>query len=86
MLDYTSTDGRQTKWEVSTQGIFDEDYGVNYMRLTHRLTADILPTDIVTFDLSFDSASAGVLKTDIITEDSSRCTVYQNTADTDYWV
>ena len=56
------------------------------MRLTHTLTANILPTDIITFDLSFNSNSANVEKTDIITEDSSRCVVKQNTADTDYWV
>jgi len=49
------------------------------MRLTHKLTADILPTDIITFDLSFNSKSADVAKTDIITEDSSRCEVKLNT-------
>jgi hypothetical protein len=56
------------------------------MRITHRLEADILPTDIITFDLSFDSASANVEKVDVIKEDSGRCVVSQNTMDTTYWV
>jgi hypothetical protein len=67
ILNTTSVDLKQIKWEITSVGIFDEDYGVNYIRLTHKLTADILPTDIVTFDLSFDSASASVAKTSIIT-------------------
>jgi len=63
------------RWDIDTQGIFDEDYGVNYIRLTHKLTGDILPTDIITFDLAFDSKSALVSKTDVITTDSARCEV-----------
>lgn len=86
ILNTTSPDSKQIKWEITSVGIYDEDYGVNYIRLTHKLTADILPTDIVTFDLSFDSESAAVEKTSIITEDSVRCEVKQNTQDTDYWL
>ena len=85
ILDTTAVDGSQIKWEIDTQGVYDEDYGVNYMRLTHKLTANILPTDIITFDLSFNSDSADVEKTDVITEDSSRCVVQQNTMDDTYW-
>jgi hypothetical protein len=66
------------KWEIISNGVYDEDYGVLFMRITHVLTANILKDDKITFDISFNNKDAAktIKVANLVDEDSSRCTVY----------
>jgi len=43
----TIIDGTNMKWDVLTKTILDEDTGIQSLRVTHELTANILSTDVV---------------------------------------
>lgn len=61
------------------------------MRWTHTLTADILETDVITFEVNFyagtDAAAAKSQSTDIsaIAEDGAQCTLQISSATPTYW-
>ena len=66
-------------WKVTSTGVYDEDYGVTYLRFTHVLKANILANDKIVFDIgfaddpnTFKDAATATLKN----YDSSRCIVY----------
>jgi hypothetical protein len=57
-------------WTITSQSFFNEDTGEIRVRLTHSLTADVLFTDEITFEISFtttgDAAKIGkVINKDI---------------------
>ena len=66
------------KWEIISNGVYDEDYGVLFLRIEHQLTANILKDDKITFDISFNNKDAAktIKVANLVDEDSSRCTVY----------
>jgi hypothetical protein len=41
------TNDGDVNWDVKTKTILDEDTGIQYLRVTHELTANILATDVV---------------------------------------
>lgn len=67
-------------WTVTSTGVYDEDYGVTYLRFTHELKTNILANDKIVFDLGFtDTVSAGnplFVTANLKDTDSSRCIVY----------
>ena len=40
-------------WDMKVSTAFEEDSGNTYLRFKHELTANILPTDEVTFEVAF---------------------------------
>jgi len=40
-------------WDVFSKTILDEDSGIQYLRIKHELTANILASDVVQFELSY---------------------------------
>lgn len=75
-------------WKITSTGVYDEDYGVTYVRLTHVLTANILADDKIVFDVGFtgDAAGTGFAVASLKDEDSSRCIVYQNLQSPNWWI
>jgi hypothetical protein len=45
------------KWKITAQTWLNEDTGAQQVRITHDLTANILQTDTVLFELAFIPAS-----------------------------
>lgn len=61
-------------WRVETMSVFYEDDGTEYFRITHKLKANIMATDIILFELSYRPGSAGLATdTNSIGEDFARC-------------
>ena len=73
-------------WEVTSTGVFDEDYGVTYVRFTHILKANILANDKIVFDLGFTNDPDTFAVTNLKNFDDSRCVVYQNLQSPNYWI
>ena len=64
------------KWEVTSSGVYDEDYGVTYLRFQHVLTTNILANDKIIFDLGFTDDPGTFAVANLKDTDSSRCIVY----------
>ena len=93
----TSTDN--IEWIVKTQTILDEDTGIQSLRVTHELTADILASDVVQFELAFIPLSRWSSGTNIagvtigidntsatnLGEDAGRCSLTINTSNNKFW-
>lgn len=75
-------------WKITSTGVYDEDYGVTYIRLEHVLVANILADDKIVFDVGFtgDSAGTGFKVASLKDTDGSRCIVYQNLQSPNYWI
>jgi len=72
-------------WTVTSTGVYDEDYGVTYLRFTHELKTNILKDDKIVFDLGFTDTPVAVggvtpppsfVTANLKDTDSSRCIVY----------
>jgi hypothetical protein len=65
-------------WEVTSTGVYDEDYGVTYIRFTHILKTNILANDKIVFDLAFSNKAVSEVfaVANLKDLDSSRCIVY----------
>lgn len=87
------------EWKVTTQTILDEDTGIQSLRITHNLVANILATDVVQFELSFIPLSQWLSGTNIagaaigidntsftnLGEDAGRCSLAINTSNNKFW-
>jgi len=40
-------------WEMDTTTVLNEDSGISYLRIEHRLTADIFADDEIIFEVAF---------------------------------
>ena len=73
------------KWVLKSMSVFDWDNGLEYFRITHELDALIKPTDEVSFELSYGSASDPWTNKQVIAEDSVMCKMTRNTQNTKLW-
>lgn len=83
-------DSSAVTWNVITQVNVNEDTGAQNLRITHELTANILISDTVTFELSFVPLSKwdNVDDSDYASglgEDAGRCELENNADDTQFW-
>ena len=73
-------------WTIYVESIYDTDTGYEWLRITHDLTANILATDTVAFELAFRSTNDPFIdKKNLIAEDSAICEMSQSTTDTRFW-
>lgn len=87
------------QWTVTTETWLNEDTGVQELRLTHNLIADILATDVVQFEIAFIPMSQWLSGTNIVGspigidnssatnlgEDGGRCSLAINTSNNKFW-
>jgi len=66
-------DGFANVWEMTVWSAFDEDFGLEYIRFKHELTADIKATDEVTFEVGFQSQNDPWTNKQVIAEDGAVC-------------
>lgn len=95
----TIIDGTNMKWDVLTKTILDEDTGIQSLRVTHELTANILSTDVVQFELAYIPWSQWLSGTNIagkptgidntsasnLGEDAARCSLSINASNKMFW-
>ena len=79
----TGTFGQE--WTMTVSTAFDEDFGLEYIRFKHELTADIKATDEVTFEVGFQSTLDPWTNKKVIAEDGAVCKLTQSTQDTQFW-
>ena len=95
----TQTDGTAITvaspiWTILNRSYIDEDTGNEYLELINELTADILPTDYITFHIEFyDDSNSGTAPTENLFRDGFECsltkqltTVYWDTTTKDIYV
>ena len=74
-------------WDMCVKSVFKEDDGEIYLRIMHKLTADITSAQIVTFQFAFTSASDPYFdRKNNLAQDVARCYAYRNSQDTRFWV
>ena len=73
------------KWDMTTETIHKLDEGIEYLRLTHELTAPIRPTDQITFEVAFTSSTDPWINKEKIAEDISICKMVRNSQKTQFW-
>lgn len=66
------------KWTMYSETIHYLDKGIEYLRLTHELEANIRPTDQVTFEVAFTSSTDPWINKESIAEDIAICKMTQN--------
>ena len=91
--------GTNMNWDVLTKTILDEDTGIQSLRVTHELTANILRTDVVQFELSYIPWSQWASGSNIagqpigvdntsnsnLGEDAARCSLSITSSDEKFW-
>ena len=50
--------GQEFIWTMTTETILNEDSGVQYLRVEHKLVTDIFANDEIIFEVAFQTASA----------------------------
>ena len=68
-----------TKWDLTTQSVYDENKGIEYFRMTHELTAPIKATDLVSFEIAFTVKNDPWTNKFKIAEDVATCSLTQST-------
>ena len=81
----TLFDHGSIKWEMTSETLHYLDEGIEYLRLTHELTAPIRATDQITFEVAFTSSTDPWINKEKIAEDISICKMVQNTQKTQFW-
>ena len=66
-------------WEMTVSTAYDEDYGLEYIRFKHELTANIKATDEVSFEVAFTSTNDPWTNKQVIAEDGAVCKLTQST-------
>jgi hypothetical protein len=85
-------------WKMSTATVMNEDTGLQYLRVTHELDADVFEDDEIIFEVAFQTQSA-VEDYNLLTfnqelldegvermgEDAFRCALSINSTDKRFW-
>lgn len=72
-------------WTMVTQTVFDEDSGVESLRVTHTYTGYVKANQEVRFELVFRSASDPFVDRKVIESDSGVCKMKINANDNRFW-
>ena len=78
-------DAKTTGWMMYTQTVFDEDSGIEYLRVKHTYTGLIKASNQVRFELVFRSASDPFVDRKILESDSGVCLMSINGNDNRFW-
>jgi len=85
MSSITGVTNPSFSWSMTVWTAYDEDYGDEYLRFEHELTADIKATDEVHFEVGFRSKEDPWTNKKVIAEDGAVCKMTQSTQDTQFW-
>ena len=72
-------------WKMETQTVYDEDSGVESLRVKHTYFGPLLPTQDIRFELVFMSASDPFIDRKIMEADSAVCQMTRSTTNTMFW-
>jgi hypothetical protein len=72
-------------WKMETMTVYDEDSGVESLRIKHTYTGPLLPTQDIRFELVFMSASDPFIDKKIMEADSAVCSMTRSTTNTMFW-
>ena len=72
-------------WTITSQSFFNEDTGEIRVRLIHTLTADVLATDEITFEIGFTTTGDTSKIGQVIKKDIAQCQLKNNTMQPKFW-
>jgi len=78
-------DTKSIGWKVETTTVYDEDSGVESLRVKHTYIGPLLPTQDIRFELVFMSASDPYIDKKIMEADSAVCLMTRTTTNTMFW-
>jgi hypothetical protein len=84
-VDMLLTEATSIDWFMEVKTVYDEDSGVESMRIKHTYVGPLKATQEIRFELVFQSKSDPFVDRKVLEADSAVCKMVRNTLDTRFW-